>query len=115
MMYATIVGNIGNDAELKTLGSGKCVANFSVAAKNGRKDEAPAWVRCAIWGERASKLSQYLTKGKSVTAMGVLTRKEHEGKTYLELDVQEIALQGGASGDKPKATTSHATDDEIPF
>lgn len=114
MIYATVIGNIGNDAELKTIGSGKQVANFSVAAKNGRKDETPAWVRCAVWGERASKLSQYLTKGKSVTAMGVLTRREHEGKTYLELDVQEIALQGGKTDSAPKAAPSQA-DDEIPF
>ena len=114
MIYATVIGNIGSDAELKTIGSGKSVANFSVAAKNGRKDEAPAWVRCAIWGERAQKLKEYLTKGKSVTAMGVLTRREHEGKTYLELDVQEIALQGGKSDGKP-ARSKVVDDSDAPF
>lgn len=106
MIYATVVGNLGGDAELRSV-NGKSVVNFNVAAKNGfKKDAPPAWVRVAVWGERAPGLAEYLKKGRPVTAIGQLSRREHEGKTYLELDAKEVALQGGkveATGKSPPA------------
>lgn len=57
---------LGRDAEVKTLPSGKQVANLSLAYNYGQKDGdayPTQWIDAAFWGERAEKLAQYLTKG----------------------------------------------------
>lgn len=89
MIYSTVIGNLGRDAELRSAPDGKPVLNFSVATR-GKKKEDTIWVRCAVWGTRAEKIREYLTKGTRVTAIGRMTTREYEGKTNLELDVQEV-------------------------
>lgn len=107
-IHATVIGNLGRDAETRQLGSGKVVANFSVATtRKSRDGDTTTWVRCALWGERANKLAQYLTLGSKVAAIGTLYTREHEGKTYVELDVQDVELLGG----KPQREGG----DDIPF
>lgn len=114
MLYATAIGNLGRDAELRHVPSGKQVLNFNVACKNGREKDSTIWVRCAIWGTRGEKIAQYLTKGIHVTAVGVLSTREHEGKTYHEMDVQEIVWSGGPKAERSE-TPRVIQDDSIPF
>lgn len=109
MIHANVIGNLGSAAETKTIPSGKLVTNFSVATKGRGKETDTTWVRCAMWGERGKKVSEFLTKGAKVAAIGTLTARIHEGKTYLELDVQELELLGS----KPSSGSSN--DEEIPF
>ena len=93
MIYATVSGNVGGDAELKNVG-GSEVLNFSVAADSGFGDrKTTIWFGCAIWGARGAKLQQYIRKGSKVTVIGELSQREHNGKTYLELRVADIKLQ----------------------
>lgn len=57
---------LGRDAEVKTLQSGKQVANLSLAYNYGQKegDAYPTqWIDAAFWGDRAEKLAPYLVKG----------------------------------------------------
>ncbi len=110
MIHATVIGNLGNAAETKAIPSGKIVTNFSVATKGRGKETDTTWVRCAMWGERGKKVAEYLTKGQKVAAVGTLTARVHEGKTYIELDVQELELLGG----KPNESKPSG-DDGIPF
>lgn len=66
---ATLVGlfTLGRDAELRTTSGGDQVASLALAYKYGRKGadgKTPSqWVDAALWGERAGKLIEYLTKG----------------------------------------------------
>jgi single-strand DNA-binding protein len=123
MIHATVIGNLGRDAELRVVGSGKSVCNFSVAAK-GRDKAAPAtWVRAALWGARGEKVAQYLTKGTRVAVSGTLSTRERDGKTYVELDVAELELLGDKQAREesppPKRQAAQASfaadDEEIPF
>lgn len=109
MIHAVVIGNLGNAAESKVIPSGKTVTNFSIGTKGFGKDAPTTWVRAAMWGERGNKVREFLTKGQKVAATGTLTTRDHEGKTYVELDVSELELLG-ARADKP---SSH--DDSIPF
>lgn len=112
MITTIIVGNLGRDAELRTIGSGKQVLNFSVAAKPSGKDAESIWFDCAVWGERGAKLAQYLKKGTRVTASGALGRHEKDGKVYLKIDVQELDFstpKGREPGREP------GSDDDMPF
>ena len=111
MIHATVIGNLGNPAETKQIPSGKVVTNFSIATKGRNKDADTTWVRAAMWGERGKKVAEYLQKGTKVAAVGTLTTRVHEGKTYVELDVQELELLGS----KPSEGASASHDDSIPF
>lgn len=108
----TITGNVGKDAEIRTIGSGKSVLNFSVAAKSGGKNAESVWFDCAVWGERGAKLREYIVKGTKVTAIGSLSKHESNGKTYLKLDVQEIDFSSPKSDG---ARREPGDDSELPF
>lgn len=66
---ATLIGlfTLGRDAELRTTSGGDQVAGLALAYNYGRKGvdgKTPSqWVDAALWGERAGKLAEYLTKG----------------------------------------------------
>jgi len=115
MLYGTVIGNLGSQAETKTLPSGKVVTNFSVATKDGKNREQTNWIRCAFWGERGKKVAEYLTKGRQVTIVGPMSMHEHNGKSYLECDVQELTLQGGGKDGSRPASHDAADDEPPPF
>lgn len=61
---------LGADAELKTLPSGQTVANLSAAYDVGfGQNKKTQWIRLAMFGERAQKSAQHLTKGKAIVAV----------------------------------------------
>lgn len=98
MFYATIAGNTGKDATLRNA-NGTDVLGFSVAVTTGWGErEQTNWVNCSVWGARGAKLAQFLTKGTQVTCIGEMSTREYEGKTYLEMKVSEIKLQGKREG-----------------
>ena len=62
---------LGKDAELKQLQGGKQVLNFSGAYSVGYGDnERTQWIECAIWGDRAASVQQYMVKGAQVVIYG---------------------------------------------
>ncbi len=101
MIAATVVGNLGQDAEIGDA-NGTPVLNFSVASNTKFKGEDhTTWVRCAFFGSRAEAVAQYMLKGKQVAVRGGLTAREYEGKsgsgTSLDLRVDDLQLLGGGS------------------
>lgn len=95
MNVLVVSGNIGKDAVVRKAG-GQSVAGFSVAMKSGYGDKAQTiWLDCSLWGKQAeSGLVQYLKKGQFVVLSGELGTREHEGKTYLTLRVNDVTLGG---------------------
>lgn len=120
MIAATVVGNLGGDAEIKNTPNGNVVVNFSIASsqKRGGK-ETTTWVRCGWFGDSASKVKPYLTKGKTVAVLGTLTAREYESKgekrTSLDLDVREMKLLGGGSDEKRAAASPVQDEESLPF
>jgi single-strand DNA-binding protein len=129
MNSITIAGGLGRDAEIKYLNNGDPICNFSVADSQGR-DKPTIWWNCSLFGKRGEVLSQYLTKGQSVTVVGVVTEREwtdKEGNKRKSMDVRvsEIALQGGRRDAEPQEERRQAPapapaqdsfdDSEIPF
>ena len=129
MNSITIAGGLGRDAELKFLNNGDPICNFSVADSQGR-DKPTIWWSCTLYGKRAEALSQYLTKGQSVTVVGSVTEREWQDKEgnkrkSMDVRVSEIALQGGRKDSEPQEERRQAPkpapaqdsfdSDEIPF
>lgn len=99
MIIATVTGNLGGDAERKTVGhAGDTVTEFSVgSSKKVRDENVTTWVRCQLWGKRGDALAQYLTKGRHVTVVGELsarlyTNKDGATRQSVELRANDIDL-----------------------
>jgi len=98
MKIITIAGNIGKDAEIRTAGQNK-VTGWTVAVDDGYGDnKRTIWFDCNWWGGRGEKVAQYIRKGEKITVSGEMSTREHEGKTYLTVNVNDVKLQGGNSG-----------------
>lgn len=72
MKKTVIIGNIGQDAQLRTTEQGKNFASFTVAVseKIGQQ-QITTWFSCSGWGERfTGNLLQYLKKGTKVYIEG---------------------------------------------
>ena len=108
MLIATAAGNCGRDAETRTLESGDKVTSWSVAVEQRVKggEKATQWLDCNMWGERGEKVGAYIKKGGKVTVMGELSTREHEGRTYLQIRVSEVTLQGGKNADTGQSQSS---------
>jgi len=113
MISVTAIGNLGRDGELKSAGNTE-VVNFSIACR-GREKDSTTWVDCALFGKRAVAVAPYLKKGGRVGVMGTLSTREHNGKTYLKIDVQELELLGDKSKSDERPSSKEPPQDEIPF
>lgn len=119
MKVITIAGNIGKDAVTRRTQDGTAVTGFPVAVedRNGR-EKSTFWFDVALWGTRGEKLAQYLTKGTKVVVTGDLTRRDHEGKTYLGVKADNVTLMGGGERQvEPQQSNQPQLDDidSIPF
>ncbi len=114
MSFATVVGRLGRDAELRSGNEpSKSVLNFSVAEDIGYGDKKRTqWWSCALWGKRAESIADYLTKGTPVTIVGNPELREYEKKdgtrgSELTLRVIDVHMQG-RGGEKQESTPSPA-------
>ena len=63
----TLIGNLGNDPEVRSTTGGNRVATFSLATSrqwnspNGEKQEKTEWHRCVAWNSNYSKLADVVT------------------------------------------------------
>ena len=100
-----LIGNVGNDPEIKTFEGGKKLANLTIATneayKNdkGEKVEDTQWHRVSAWGKTAEIIEKYVTKGKEIAIEGKLTHRTYDDKNgekryVTEVVVSEILLIG---------------------
>jgi single-strand DNA-binding protein len=81
---AMIIGNLGQDPEIRYTPSGLPVVNFSLATdesyldKDGKRQERVAWHRVVVTGKLALVCRDYLKKGRQVFAEGRLRYAEWE-------------------------------------
>lgn len=106
----TIIGNLGNDPEVRYTSSGQAVASLSVATHERWKDkddnpqERTEWHRVSVWGRQGENCGKYLTKGRQVYVEGRLqTRKwqDKDGNDRYTTEIvaqQVLFLQGGERG-----------------
>ncbi|MGE5749083.1 MAG: single-stranded DNA-binding protein, partial [Gemmatimonas sp.] len=113
----TLIGNLGNDPEVRTTAGGGKVATFSLAtsrqwnSQTGEKQEKTEWHRCVAWNGRqgsgmglADIVEKYCRKGERVYVEGSIEYgqyKDKEGQTRYTTDikVRELMLLGGRGGD----------------
>ena len=92
-----LVGNIGQDPEVKYLPSGGAVTNVTVATsetwkdKNtGEKQERTEWSRVVFFNKLGEIAGQYLKKGSKVYIEGSLRTRKWQGQDGTDRYTTEI-------------------------
>lgn len=106
-----LLGNLGNDPELKYTQGGMAIASLSIATTSSRKDkdgnrqEKTEWHRVKLFGKTAEVAGEYLKKGRSVYIEGRIEYGSYEkdGVKHYTTDIvaDEMQMLGGGqeSGD----------------
>ena len=135
-----LVGNLGQDPEVRFTAGGAAVTTLSLATSESWKDkeseqdqEKTEWHRVVLWNRLAENAGEYLKKGSKVYIEGQLqTRKwEQDGQTrytteVIGRDMQFLDSRAGSSAsnnyeDMNQDVSNGAmpesgiTDDDIPF
>ena len=135
---ALIIGNLGQDPEIKYTQSGSPVANLSVATSERWKDkntgeqkEQTEWHRVVVFGRLAEIAEQYLKKGSKVFIEGKIQTRDWEdadgNKKYTtevvcamftmlgrKMDNENNQTAGSFSAPEQK-TESESEDEDLPF
>ena len=80
------IGRCGKDPEIRYTGSGKPVANFSMAINESWKDsegtlqEKVEWVNVVAWEKLAEIIQQYLHKGSKCYIEGKMQTRSYDDK-----------------------------------
>ena len=107
---AILIGNVGSDPEIRTVGNGSRVASFSLATgrtwndASGAKQEKTEWHKCVVWSSKQGSLTdvveKYVKKGERLYVEGEIEYRQwqdKEGQTRYttEIKVRELMLLGG--------------------
>jgi single-strand DNA-binding protein len=104
-----LIGNLGQNPEVKHSASGQAICNLSIATneswtdKNGQKQEKTEWHRVVVFGKLAEICGQYLQKGRQAYIEGKLqTRswqdKDNQTRYTTEVVAQSVQFLGGNAG-----------------
>lgn len=81
MNHVSLVGNLGQDPEMKYFDSGSKVTKFSLAIRGYSKKEEKEttdWVSCEAWGKTAELIGEYCKKGHKLAIEGSLKTQKWE-------------------------------------
>ena len=95
-----LIGNVGNDPEIKNLEGGKKLASLSIATNEsytnakGERVEQTEWHRVTAWGKTAEIIEKYVTKGKEVAIEGKLSHRSYDDKNGEKRYITEVVVSG---------------------
>jgi single-strand DNA-binding protein len=109
----TLIGNLGNDPEVRSTNGGNRVATFSLATsrswndQSGSKQEKTEWHRCVVWNTKSSQLAdiveKYVKKGDKLYVEGRIEYRQWQDKDgqtrySTEINVRELLMLGSPRG-----------------
>src|SRR4051794_11920975 len=109
----TLIGNLGNDPEVRSTSGGNRVATFSLATSRswndaaGAKQEKTEWHRCVVWNTKSSQLAdiveRYVKKGDKIYVEGRIEYRQWQDKDgqtrySTEINVRELIMLGAPRG-----------------
>ena len=132
-----LVGNLGNDPEVKYTQGGMAITKVSLATSSVRKDkdgnqqEKTEWHRVTFFGKLGEIAGEYLKKGSQVYVEGRITYSETTGddgqkKYFTDIVADELQMLGGKGesgerGERPQRQTAQrrepapAAGADVPF
>jgi len=114
---ASIIGNLGNDPDMRYTQSDTAVCNISVATterwknKDGERVEETEWHRVVAFGKLAEIMGEYLRKGSQVYIEGKIKTEKYTDKEGIErystkIYANEMKMLGGR-GDSQRDDRTH--------
>lgn len=134
-----LIGNLGQDPELKYTPSGVAVTTLNMATNeiwkdsDGNRQERTEWHRVVMWRRLAEIAGEYLKKGSKIYIEGKLQTRSWEDKDGQKRYMTEVVADnmtmldskggdsGGGSSAPPKMESPPASDsdvveeDDLPF
>lgn len=138
-----LIGNLGDDPEVRYTASGAAVANVRLATnetwrdkESGEQQERTEWHRVVFFGRLAEIVSEYLKKGSQIYLEGRLQTRKWQDKDgndrwSTEIVANEMQMLGSRGGgnmsentnSRPASTKNQSRqpasddsfDDDIPF
>ncbi|MEE4246078.1 MAG: single-stranded DNA-binding protein [Kangiellaceae bacterium] len=96
-----LVGNLGNDPEIRYTPNGGAIANLSIATSEQWKDKATGeprdkteWHRVVIFGKLAEVAGEYLKKGSQVYIEGKLQTRKWQDQQGQDKYTTEVVIDG---------------------
>lgn len=105
-----LIGNLGNDPEVRATSNGGRVATFSLATsrtwmgQGNEKQEKTEWHRCVVWNTKFSQLAdiveRYVKKGDKLFVEGRIEYRQWQDKDgqtrySTEINVRELIMLSG--------------------
>lgn len=122
MNSVNLIGNLGNDPEVKYLNNekGTCICDFNIAvSRYVNKEEKSNWIKCKAIGKTAENIGEYFKKGNKIGLTGeiVTDNWEKDGQkhslTYVLINKFDfLTSKKAATEEKEKEIVN---EDEIPF
>lgn len=122
-----LLGNLGQNPEVKHTQAGTPVARLSLATnerfknKKGEWEDRTEWHNVILWARLAEIAGEYLKKGSKIHIEGVLKTHKWEKDAVIHYRTDVVAtdlimLDGKPLDDKkPAANDGPITDEDIPF
>jgi single-strand DNA-binding protein len=105
---AMLIGNVGQDPEIRTIPNGARVAQFSVATsrrwndRSGQQQEKTEWHRIVAWEKLVEIIERYVKKGDRIYVEGEIEYRQYQDKDGVtkyttEIRAREVVLLGSKS------------------
>lgn len=90
MKKITCIGNVGREPQTRTTKDGREFVEFSLAINDSNK--STMWVSVIM--NRASKVVEYITKGKQLYIEGNFSLEVYKGEPSMTIFANEVQLLG---------------------
>ena len=119
-----IIGNVGNDPEMRFIANGNPVTSFRVATNrfyttpDGERKQETDWFSIVTWNKLAEQCNQFLAKGRLVYVEGRLHNRSWEGqdgqkRTRTEVIASRVTFLDRQSTGQTEEKTEDIDSDEI--
>jgi single-strand DNA-binding protein len=129
MNKAMIIGNLGNDPEIRFTQNQIPVATFSIASTErwkdsaGNRQERTEWHRVVAWRRLAEICEEHLSKGNKVFIEGKIQTRKWEDQNGVihyttEIVARELEMLGSrqeGAGSPPNGDMEPPMPDDVPF
>jgi single-strand DNA-binding protein len=119
---AIIIGNLGNDPDIRTTPQGQKVGTISVATsesytnREGQRQEKTEWHKIVLWGKLAELAERYLQKGRKVYIEGrIQTRSWDDQQTGQKRYATEIVANNMTFIDTGSPREAQAASDDANY
>ncbi|HET9678692.1 MAG TPA: single-stranded DNA-binding protein [Buchnera sp. (in: enterobacteria)] len=118
-----LVGNLGQDPEVRYMSNGNAVTNINIATSDiwkdkntGESKEKTEWHKVVLFGKLAEIAGEYLRKGSQVYIEGSLQTRKWQDQNGFERYITEIIVNmsgtmqmlGGRNLSNNSTTSSHS-------